>query len=251
VPRSYAQRTPKKMKAAALRGALSDRAGHGRLAVVSAFVEGGVPSTKEALTVLRTAVGATAARFARPVLVVVHADDEMTRKSLRNVPHVRVLDSGQLNTYDVLACDHVVFTQAALAEFVARAGGGELVTVDKPAAKQARASTRKAAAGDDGEPAPEAGETKAAAGDDGEPGPEAGATKAAAEDGGEPGAEGTDEAKPARASRARKPATAGAGKPADGEESDAGPTGVTQRSSGTSGETASSGSGAEQKEEQE
>ena len=58
VPRSYAQRTPKKMKAAALRGALSDRTSHGRLAVVSAFVEGDEPSTREALTVLRTAVGA-------------------------------------------------------------------------------------------------------------------------------------------------------------------------------------------------
>src|SRR5579863_7046083 len=58
VPRSYVQRTPKKMKAAALRGALSDRTSHGRLAVVSAFVEGGEPSTREAMTVLRAAVGA-------------------------------------------------------------------------------------------------------------------------------------------------------------------------------------------------
>src|SRR5205085_5979428 len=58
VPRSYVQRTPKKMKAAALRGALSDRVSHGRLAVVSAFLEGGEPSTKEALAMLRTAVGA-------------------------------------------------------------------------------------------------------------------------------------------------------------------------------------------------
>ena len=139
VPRSYVQRTPKKMKAAALHGALSDRTSHGRLAVVSAFVEGDEPSTREALTVLRTAVGATGARLDRPVLVVVNADDAITQKSLRNIPRVRVLSSGQLNTYDVLACDHVVFTQAALAEFVARTGG-ELVTVDKPAAKPARAA---------------------------------------------------------------------------------------------------------------
>ena len=145
VPRSYVQRTPKKMKAAALRGALSDRTSHGRLAVVSTFVEGDEPSTKEALTVLRAAVGAAGARLARPVLVVVNADDTVTRKSLRNIPRVLVLTTGQLNTYDVLACDHVVFTQAALAEFVARTGG-ELVTVDKPAAKPARAAKAKAAA---------------------------------------------------------------------------------------------------------
>ncbi len=213
VPRSYAQRTPKKMKAAALRGALSDRTSHGRLAVVSAFVEGGEPSTREALAVLRTAVGA-GARLNRPVLVVVSTDDVITQKSLRNIPRVRVLTSGQLNTYDVLACDHVVFTQAALAEFVARTGG-ELVTVDKPAAKPARAAKPKAAAGDAGEP----------------------------------------EAKPAKAaaSRARKPATADATEPADGPEAPDAPSGVKQRNSGTSRKTASSGSGAEkdgaQKEE--
>ena len=151
VPRSYAQRTPKKMKAAALRGALSDRTSHGRLAVVSAFVEGDEPSTREALTVLRTAVGAPGTRLLRPVLVVVGTDDAITQKSLRNIPRVRVLASGQLNTYDVLACDHIVFTQAALAEFVARTGG-ELVTVDKPAAKGAKETrAAKAEAAEDGE----------------------------------------------------------------------------------------------------
>src|SRR5712691_12021804 len=93
VPRSYVQRTPKKMKAAALRGALSDRASHGRLVVVSAFVEGDEPSTKEALTVLRTAVGVTGARLLRPVLVVVSAGDAVTQKSLRNIQRVRVLAS--------------------------------------------------------------------------------------------------------------------------------------------------------------
>src|SRR5262249_49369539 len=157
VPRSYEQRTPKKMKAAALRGALSDRTSHGRPAVVSAFVEDGEPSTAGAFTVLRTAGGEVGPRLRRPVLVVLTADDEVARKSLRNIPRVRVLDSGQLNTYDVLACDHVVFTQAALADFVARTGGGELVTVDKPAAKPARAAKPQAgaqpAAGEDREPA--------------------------------------------------------------------------------------------------
>jgi large subunit ribosomal protein L4 len=144
VPRSYAQRTPKKMKAAALRGALSDRMSHGRISVVSAFVAGTEPSTREASALLRAAVGVTGPRLARPVLVVVTHDDELTRKSLRNVVRVRVLDSGQLNTYDVLASDHVVFTQAALAEFVGRATGAEL-TVTEPAAKPA-ARPRKASA---------------------------------------------------------------------------------------------------------
>ena len=233
VPRSYVQRTPKKMKAAALRGALSDRTSHGRLAVVSAFVEGDEPSTKDALTVLRTAVGVTGARLARPVLVVVNAEDTVTQKSLRNIQRVRVLTSGQLNTYDVLACDHVVFTQAALAEFVARTGG-ELVTVDKPAAKPARAAKPKAAAEDT-----EATEEPAA-----KPA-RAAKAKTAAEDGEEP-----DAKQPAKAtaSRARKPAAA-ATEPADDADSEEARPAVKQRSSGTSRKTASSGSGAAQKEE--
>lgn len=121
-PRSYRQRTPKKMKAAALRGALSDRASHGRVAVVTAFVESDQPSTKGALSVLRAAIGAPAGRLSRPVLVVLAGGDDLGRRSLRNAPRVHVLTSGQLNTYDVLASDHVVFTQAALAEFAARTG---------------------------------------------------------------------------------------------------------------------------------
>ena len=117
VPRSYVQRTPKKMKAAALRGALSDRLSHGRVQVVSGFVDGDVPRTKDALAVLATAIGA---RSGRPVLVVAHRDDEITWKSLRNVPRVHVLTEDQLNTYDVLASDHVVFTEQALTAFVSR-----------------------------------------------------------------------------------------------------------------------------------
>ena len=116
VPRSYVQRTPKKMKAAALRGALSDRLSHGRVQVVSGFVEGDLPRTKDAVAVLVTAVGP----LDRPVLVVAHRDDEMTWKSLRNVPRVHVLTEDQLNTYDVLASDHVVFTEQALTAFVSR-----------------------------------------------------------------------------------------------------------------------------------
>lgn len=119
-PRSYGQRTPKKMKAAALRGALSDRAAHGRVAVVSAFVEGEQPRTRDALSVLRTAVGG---QLPAGVLVVADAGDELTWKSLRNVAGVRLLETGQLNTYDVLVSDHVVFTEAAFSGFVSRAAG--------------------------------------------------------------------------------------------------------------------------------
>jgi large subunit ribosomal protein L4 len=117
VPRSYVQRTPKKMKAAALRGALSDRLSHGRVLVVSGFVDGDVPKTKDAVAVLTGAIGA----LDRPVLVVAHRDGEITWKSLRNVAGVHVLAEDQLNTYDVLASDHVVFTEQALTAFVARA----------------------------------------------------------------------------------------------------------------------------------
>jgi large subunit ribosomal protein L4 len=119
-PRSYAQRTPKKMKAAALRGALSDRLSHGRVQVVSSFVDGDVPRTKDALAVLASAVAPGA-----KILVVLHRDDELTWKSLRNVASVHILTEDQLNTYDVLASDHVVFTEQALTAFVDRAGSAK------------------------------------------------------------------------------------------------------------------------------
>ncbi len=118
VPRSYSQRTPKKMKAAALRGALSDRARSGRVHVVSHFVEGDAPRTKEAAEVLRKITAAPR------TLVVVGAHDEVTWLSLRNVAGVHVLETGQLNTYDVVASDDVVFTEDALAEFTAKATAG-------------------------------------------------------------------------------------------------------------------------------
>jgi large subunit ribosomal protein L4 len=154
VPRSYVQRTPKKMKSAALRGALSDRSSHGRVSVVSRFVEGEEPSTSAALTVLRAAVGETGARLSRSVLVVVNGGDELTRKSLRNAVSVRVLTTGQLNTYDVLASDHVVFTHAALAEFT----GQEPPPEDAPAkdapvkddAAKAKPAAKDAPATDEG-----------------------------------------------------------------------------------------------------
>jgi large subunit ribosomal protein L4 len=122
VPRSYEQRTPKKMKAAALRGALSDRAAHGRVHVVSGFTDDLSPRTKDALAVLETAIGTGPSEA--QVLVVATGDDEVTWKSLRNVQGVHLLASGQLNTYDVLVSDHVVFTQSALDQFVTRSAAG-------------------------------------------------------------------------------------------------------------------------------
>jgi large subunit ribosomal protein L4 len=116
VPRDYAQKTPKKMKAAALRGALSDRAANERVFVVTAFVEGDVPRTKDALAVLETVTSGAD----RNILVVTTHDDEITWKSLRNVPAVHLLAEDQLNTYDVLDSDYLVFTQAALDAFVER-----------------------------------------------------------------------------------------------------------------------------------
>ncbi|MCL2467774.1 MAG: 50S ribosomal protein L4 [Micrococcales bacterium] len=113
-PRSYAQRTPKKMKAAALRGALSDRARAGRVHVVAGFGLGEVPSTKQALEVLDRV------SQRRHVLVVLARGDETTWKSLRNVPQVHLLAADQLNTYDVLVSDDVVFTTAALDAFLSR-----------------------------------------------------------------------------------------------------------------------------------
>jgi large subunit ribosomal protein L4 len=119
-PRDYSQRTPKKMKAAALRGALTDRAREDRVHVVSTFVDGDKPATKAALATL------DAVSTGKRVLVVLDSEDVLNWLSLRNVPRVHLLEAGQLNTYDVLVNDEIVFTEAALAEFVAgRTRGGE------------------------------------------------------------------------------------------------------------------------------
>jgi large subunit ribosomal protein L4 len=112
VPRDYSQRTPKKMKVAALRGALSDRARDGRVHVVEAFVSGDKPSTKAAITTLRKATES------KKVLVVLSSTDELNWLSLRNEASVHLIESGQLNTYDVLVADEVVFTKDALDEFL-------------------------------------------------------------------------------------------------------------------------------------
>ncbi len=111
-PRGYAQRTPKKMIAAALRGALSDRAREGRVHVISELVSGDLPSTKGALKAL------AAVASSDKVLVVLHRDEDLAWLSLRNVVTVHALAVDQLNAYDVLVNDEIVFTSAALEAFV-------------------------------------------------------------------------------------------------------------------------------------
>jgi len=129
-PRSYDQRTPKKMKAAALRGALSDRAREDRVHVISAVVEGDAPSTKAAASVL-------ASISDRPhILLVATRDDVVTWLSARNLVNVHVVAPDQLNTYDVLVSDDVVFTEVALAEFVSgptRGRGAKAVATESEA----------------------------------------------------------------------------------------------------------------------
>ncbi|CAB4694442.1 MAG: 50S ribosomal protein L4 [Actinobacteria bacterium] len=106
-PRDYDQRTPKKMKAAALRGALSDRARNDRIHVVDSLVSGDKPSTKAALGAL---LGLSdRVKF----LVVLERTDTVTWLSLRNAQQVHLVAVDQLNTYDVLAADDVVFSKGA------------------------------------------------------------------------------------------------------------------------------------------
>jgi len=113
VPRDYSQRTPKKMKAAALRGALSDRARNGRLHVIDAFDVAEKPHSKTALGAIKELTDR------RHVLVVLGREETNAWKSLRNLPEVHLLHADQLNTYDVLVSDDVIFTRAAFDAFVA------------------------------------------------------------------------------------------------------------------------------------
>jgi len=141
VPRGYSQRTPKKMKAAALRGALSDRARAGKVHVLSAIVEGSAPSTKSAAATL------AALEAGRNVLVVVTREDAAGWKSLRNLPEVHLLACDQLNTYDVLVSDDVVFTRAALDEFLNSVGAEAAAEAEAPKKSAAKkAAPKKAAA---------------------------------------------------------------------------------------------------------
>ena len=112
-PRDYSQRTPKKMIAAALLGALSDRARGDRLHVVDSLALGDAPSTKATVGYLESVASS------KHVLIVIEYNDEISRKSVRNLEAVHVLDYSQLNAYDVLVSDDIVFTKAAFEAFVA------------------------------------------------------------------------------------------------------------------------------------
>ncbi|KGI67005.1 50S ribosomal protein L4 [Mycolicibacterium rufum] len=114
-PRDYSQRTPKKMIAAALRSALSDRARNDRIHAVTELVEGQAPSTKSAKAFLATLTDR------KQVLVVIGRADETSALSVRNLPGVHVISPDQLNTYDVLKADDVVFSVEALNAYISGA----------------------------------------------------------------------------------------------------------------------------------
>jgi large subunit ribosomal protein L4 len=114
-PRDYSQRTPKKMVKAALKGALTDRARHNRIHVVSGVIEGSAPSTKA----VKSLLGKISER--KNVLLIVERADEVAWLSARNLPQVHILEAGQLNTYDVLVSDDVVFTKDAFDRFTGAA----------------------------------------------------------------------------------------------------------------------------------
>ncbi|RKS69257.1 large subunit ribosomal protein L4 [Motilibacter peucedani] len=133
-PRDYSQRTPKKMKAAALRGALSDRARHGRVHVLTALVEGDAPSTKAALATLTTISSR------RHLLVVLNRGDEVGLRSVKNLEQVHWIYFDQLNTYDVLVSDDVVFTRGALDAFLAERVGASAVARESELAETTEGS---------------------------------------------------------------------------------------------------------------
>jgi large subunit ribosomal protein L4 len=137
-PRDYTQRTPKKMKAAALRGALSDRARHDRIHVVESIASGDVPSAKAAAVLL------SGLSDRRNVLVVLDRTDLVSLKSVRNLADVHVLAVDQLNTYDVLCADDILFTKAAYETFT----GLEVAVEAKPAKKAAAPKADAADAAD-------------------------------------------------------------------------------------------------------
>ena len=116
-PRDYSQRTPKKMIKAALFGALSDRARNERIHVIEELVAGQTPSTKSAKAFIERLTDR------KTILLVVGREDLNARRSANNLPNVHILDAGQLNTYDVLNADDVVFSVEALHSFINRAGG--------------------------------------------------------------------------------------------------------------------------------
>ncbi|MDR2929607.1 MAG: 50S ribosomal protein L4 [Propionibacteriaceae bacterium] len=134
-PRSYAQRTPKKMIAAALRSALSDRVTDGRLFVMESIIDDDLPSTRKALAAL-AAIGDY-----KSVVVVLHRDEDVAWLSLRNVANAHAIAVDQLNVYDVISNQMIVFTKPALDEFLARVPGG-LVAAEVDVEAQVEASPK-------------------------------------------------------------------------------------------------------------
>lgn len=119
VPRDYSQRTPKKMIKAALFGALSDRARNERIHVIDELVPGQAPSTKSAKSFVERITDR------KSVLLVVEREDLNARRSANNLQNVHILDPAQLNTYDVLNSDDIVFSVAALHAFTNRITGAD------------------------------------------------------------------------------------------------------------------------------
>ena len=154
-PRKYDQKTPKRMIKAALHSALSDRAAGGKVVVVDAWTFE-VPKTKDAKQVLEAlGIDGTA-------LVVVDIDDTNVIKSFLNLPEVQLIESRELNAYDVLCSDYVIFSQATLP------GGGELTAAPpkKAAAKKKAATARVEEPAIETEPATYPGSVKAVEGED-------------------------------------------------------------------------------------
>jgi len=151
-PRSYAQKTPKRMIQAALLGALSDRAREDRVFVIKEITHDELPSTKQAATVL------SAFNQYRQLLVVLDRDDYIGWLSTRNLAEAHVITVDQLNAYDVIVADAIVFTKTAIEVFAADKGSTVTVTEVKSAKKSAKAETA-----DDDEAADEKPATKAAA----------------------------------------------------------------------------------------
>ncbi len=140
VPRDYSQRTPKKMIAAALLGALSDRARGGRIHVIDSLSVGDAPSTK--------AVAALIADIAtsKNVLIVLERTDELSYKSVRNLRTVHVLPADQLNAYDVLVSDDIIFTKGAFDAFVSAKTVSEKAQAEKTSTAVSSKSTKEASA---------------------------------------------------------------------------------------------------------
>ncbi len=145
-PRSYAQRTPRKMVQAALRCALSDRARDGAVRLVDAW-RFEAPRTKEAVA----ALGALDCE-GHTVLVVLGRDETAAAKSFANLPHVATVPRDQLTAYDVLAADLVIFSDATLP--------GEVTEAPEAEAPEAGAHEPVATTGEVEEPTSENGATE-------------------------------------------------------------------------------------------